>query len=253
MGGIKKFQKSVIAAMSPALVALATGDNEDSKALREAIKNHLFDLPGPKYANLPLTGPSAYVKELFRGFSEISRSLETLEGIQFLVGRFPFRSKRISAERYLQFHFEAYLAEVYVLKVRLDRYLKLLRRQHRGDARLAEICVHADALSQLVQASLKPILGIRHAHTHEERFKDEGISRLGTIALLMTGDDHKFATLMRNFYRIEHSKEKKRWKQIITRNNREIRRLLNAFLDDLHPLLFDEKTGHIRLPQKLAS
>jgi hypothetical protein len=251
MGGLKKFHKSLMGAMTPDLASSMTGDSEESKKLREALKNHIFDLPGPRYVYSTLTARRKHLTGVFRGFSEVWLSLETLDDIQFLLGRFPFRGTRITGERYLQLHVEAYLGEIYLFKVRLDRFLTMLLREYRGDPRLHEFQHHAASLSKLVNASLKPMLDARNAHIHEARFKDDGISRLGTIGLLTREGDGEFVRQMRAIYRAGHAKEKRRLKKIVATNRRAVRQLVDAYFSYLYPLLFDTKTGGLRVPSRL--
>src|SRR5207253_897042 len=103
----------------------------DQKAdFAQAMKNHLLDLDGPKEVKPKRTGRKTFCYKLFYGFTEIAGSLDTLEDIEVFIGRFPFRGTRITKERYLQFHVECHLAEIYLLRERLRSYLTLLERQY---------------------------------------------------------------------------------------------------------------------------
>jgi hypothetical protein len=254
MRALNKFQKSLIDAAFADRESWMTGGSSESKAFQEAFKNHLLDLPGPRYANLPLSPRKAYLFTIFDGFSEIVKSLGTLEDIQFYVARFPFRTDQISAERYLQFHVEAYLAEIYLLKERIDKFLKLVKRQHRGDSRHAQIHQQAGALLEISEKTLKGVVITRHAHTHQGRFKDDGISRLGTIGLLARRmHDRKLRELFKGLYRETHLKERKRWRATISSNNVAVRRLLDVIFRNLQGLLFDRKSGQPKFPSRLAA
>ncbi len=248
---MRKFGRLVMEAMRPDLEASLKGEGPESERLREALKNHIFDLPGPRYANNTPTERTKYLSQLFRGYSEIATSLDTFRDLKFLVSRFPLRGGRVSGDRYLQIHVEAFLAETYILKVRLHRYLKMLTRQYKGDGRQREIVVLAQVLRQVVDESLKNVVGVRDSHTHEERFKDDGISRLGTIGLLAKGGDKKFERLMKAYYRSEHAKQRQRWGRTIAASIRGVRTLLDAFFGRLLPFLFEAKTGRPRFPQRL--
>jgi len=253
MRALKKFQNSLINATFVDLPSLVKGNSADGKAFQDAFKNHLLDLPGPRYANLPITKQKAYLIRIFDGFSEIVKSLGTLEDIQFYIARFPFRADRIAPERYLQFHVEAYLTEIYLLKERIDKFLKRLSREHRGDGRYVRIHARASSLLEISERTLRGVVNARDVHTHQERFKDDGISRLGTIGLLAKGTrDRKLRRLFQGFYRETHFKEKKRWRARIASNNVAVRRLLDIIFRDLQPLLFDRKSGKPTFPSSLA-
>jgi hypothetical protein len=180
MKAINRFQRVLLKAVSPILTRVAEGN----RSLQDAMQNHIFDLPGPRYANFIQTAEETYVVSIFRGFGEVTRSLEVLEDIHFFVTHFPYRNTRIPAERYLQFHVEAYFGEVYLLKERLTKYLMTIERNFRKDCSRTEIQSMRKRLVKLVNASLDPVLKTRNSHIHDERFGDEGIKRLGTLALL---------------------------------------------------------------------
>src|SRR5262245_18778086 len=119
MKGLAKFQQAMAKAAQehfrPAMEA-------EREALGEVLRNEILNLDGPRYLNRRLTGRQIYFGKAFRGFFEISKSLQTLDDIAFYIGRFPFQNTRMSREKYLQFHVEAHLVEIYVLRERLKRY-----------------------------------------------------------------------------------------------------------------------------------
>ena len=91
--------------------------HKDDPGLGESVYNEIFDLGPPKKKFTRVrTKREAYVVTIFKGAVEISKSLEVLDDIAFLISRFPYRNTQISAESYLQFHVEAYFGEIYILK-----------------------------------------------------------------------------------------------------------------------------------------
>jgi hypothetical protein len=105
MAGFKKFSHTMLEVTKKYIMPKP----EEMKALGEVFQNHLFDLDGPKQVRSgPSTPKKVYFSKMFYGFTEIFDSLEMLDDIFFLAGRFPYANSRISRERYLQFLVEAH-------------------------------------------------------------------------------------------------------------------------------------------------
>ena len=55
------------------------------------------------------------------------------------MGRFPYSNTRVSKTRYLVYHMENYLNEVYILEQRLKSYFTIVGRLYRKDRRHQDI------------------------------------------------------------------------------------------------------------------
>ena len=214
--------------------------------------NVLFDIDGPRVVSRKPTERELFMGKMFRGFWEIDKSLETLEDIAFYVGRFPFQKTRVSPERYLQFHVEAWFAEVYILRERLDSYLRVLERQYKSDPGLPAIRARVKRLTDWLVKTLEGVSKTRGQHVHSVRFNNDGISRLGTINLLIHGSEDDLTHVMRLYHRIERRKVKKVWKSRLVANNEQIRKLLDIFFENLFPVVFDEGTNALKYPKRLS-
>lgn len=246
MKGFERFQKAMIEA---AQLHLKPAMEDHKEALAETMKNDLFDLDGPRQLDRQLSAHDQFFGRAFRGFLEISKSLETLDDIAFYIGRFPFHRTRITRERYLQYHVESYFSETYILRERLTRYVTLLERQYRRDPRISNVQGRCKALIDGITQSLEGVIDVRRRHVHEVRFSDDGIDRLSTLALLSRGSDDELSNLMKEYYREEHIRVKKIWVDRAKTNNNAIRQLLDVFFDSLYPVAFDEKTSLLRYPR----
>lgn len=224
----------------------------ERKPLSDALANHIFDLPGPTVVGGNFSGRQIHHSKIFKEFEEVSQSFDRLNDIEFYVGRFPFQNTTISRERYLQFHVESYLHEVYVLEQRLLRYLKVVERQFRNDSRLSEIRARCEILREVVRRALTNPVKLRGVHVHEERFSDKGLSRLRTIALLSDNGDDSLAPTMKSLYQWEHQKIKKHWKETIAANNVSTRDMLDTYFDELFKIVF-AKSGRMQYPSRLIS
>jgi hypothetical protein len=97
---------------------------EQLKEAGEANWNTIFDLEGPRsIKRKPLACEAWYSQRLFKPFSSIFKSHETLQNIEVYIRRFPFRGTRVSPVTYLRHNIEVYLQEVYVLRQRVIDFL----------------------------------------------------------------------------------------------------------------------------------
>jgi hypothetical protein len=242
MSGLSKFQKAILEAAKQHWMPLV---EEHKEEFGEAIKNHLFDLNGPRHLTRHQSSREQYFARIFRGFTEISTSLETLDDIAFYVRRFPFEGTRITRERYLQYHVETHYSEIYILRERLKAYITIFRRQFRKDPQLSNVEKQCDALTTTLDTALSGVVN---------RFSDDAIDRLSTIGLLSRGSDSsEFGQLMRSYYREEHNNVRRIWRDRMKENVKAIRQLLDAFFDALFPMVFDPKTETLRYPRGIRT
>jgi hypothetical protein len=250
MKGFNKFQLAMIKAARIHLYPLF---EEGLDTLGEALWNHIFSLSGPTVVNRKLTDRDRFFGKIFRGFLEISKSLETLEDISFYVGRFPFQKTRITAENYLRFHVEAWFAEMYILRERLTSYLKVVERQYKRDPHFSTIQARCRSLGDLITKTLQDVIALRGQHIHENRFSDDDMDRLDTLELLTHDLDDVVKSLMHLHHRIEHRKVRRAWKDRIVANNKAVRELIDVFFDVLFPVVFDEESQALKYPKRFKT
>lgn len=251
MKGFDKFENALMTAINR-LLAPWVKTKKKRKLVKAEIRKHVFDTGPPTPPGKP-TGRQEYLRKLFFGFREISVSLDMLKDIEFYIGRFPYRSMKITKERHLQFHAEAYLHEVYVLEQRLLLYLKVIERQHRGDPRLPVIKDECDALRPAVLSAWRELTGLRSQHVHRVRFSDTDIERLIAIRLYirLVGASHsKFAQMLQALYRTEYVKSRRGLKKWIASSNAATQEILDLYFDALFPAVFNDK-GKVRYPNRL--
>ena len=251
MKGINKFENAI---SETAKVNWLPIVNQHKDEFVEILGNYILDLDGPKHVNRNENNKELYFRKVFNGFNEITTSLQSLEDIAFYINRFPFRGKKITPERYLQFHVEAYYSEVYILSLRLNKYLTLLERIYKKDSRFKEIKKCCETLSNLLEETLKPLINLRGSHVHVIRFKDERIKLLVTLSGFCSNayaDDDELSKLFKNYYQEKYREVKKSWKNIAKNNNKNIRKLLDFFFEKLYPLVFNQETGDFLYPSRL--
>jgi hypothetical protein len=245
--GFDEFQRCILAAMGKEIHPLL---KEDWAPMAEVIGNHVLGLPGPTELNRARTGRQLHVGKIFQGFTEIMKSIDTLHLIEMCIGKPPTAGLSISQDRYLQFFYEAYLHEFYILQQRLLRYLKTIERQFRRCSQSAEVRPKCERVSKLVTQVLEPMVKIRGSHVHVIRAYDKGIDRLGTLTLLTNSSDTKFVSSIQILLRQESREIRKEWKRRVKDYNIATGDLLDVYFEVLKPLIF-ENDDAVKYPSRL--
>jgi len=219
MNGLDRFMKAMLQA---SLVHVDPSSKKDREALEEALQNHIFDLSAPKMVNRKLTGRDLFFVKLFHGSVEISKSFEMLDDILFYIRRFPFQKTRITPERYLRFHVEAWFTELYVLQQRLTSYPKIVERQYKSDSHFSTIQARCRTLCDSITEILKNFPDLRGQHVHTTRLNDDDINRLDTLTLFLTyHPDDDIKSFMHLYHRHEYLKVRRTWKDRVDANNKK--------------------------------
>ena len=248
MNGFAKFRETMLDIFGR---HIAPTSKKETRAIGKVTQNFLLDLEGPKHLTRNLTGRETYRGKTFRGFAEIFVSMERLEDIAFLVGRFPFQNTRISREQYLQLLVECYFSEVYVLQERLVRYVLFLERQYKRDGRFSSIRDEFKHFPSLIKIYLKPLVSVRDTHVHEARLSETSIRRLEALGLIARYSKNATASLLSPLYRQDCIKTKNRWKAKIKADAVTIRSFLDFYFEKLHPVVFNHKSGDFNYPSNL--
>lgn len=249
--GFEKFQRAYLRVGTKEFTQWLKS-KENNERLSEEIHKHLFDLgpATPPRGQGQRTGREEFFYKLSWAFREIAATTEALKHIEFYIGRFPYRNAPVSKHRYLQFHVEAFLHEIYILEVRLLKCLTMLKRQYRQDPRLPAIQDVSTQLGELVTSSLKKLVGYRGSHVHQYRLSEDHIDRLDSIHLYTLLPDRKLKRAFQAYYRSEYRKTRKSLKAWIGSANTSINQLLDIFFDGIYAITFN-KNGAVRYPSRL--
>lgn len=172
----EQFQKKLIEVVQPSILSGLKSEREE---FREIIKNTLFDLYGPRYFASSLTRrDEVFASQLFLDFNEIVASYLSLKDIEIYINRFPYRDTGVSALRYLKYHIESHLNEIYIFKERFEAYLTFVERRYRKSPISENVSSTAQGLKKIILSSLDGIITIRGAHVHSKRFSDQDLDRL---------------------------------------------------------------------------
>jgi hypothetical protein len=246
--GLDKFENALVAERMPEMVRFLRSKKK-GKLLIEEIHKEIFELGPPTPPGKP-TPRSRYHHWLLHHSSEIRRALDTMQDIEFYIGKFPYRKTRIAKHRHLQFHVEAFLHELYILQQRLLHLLTFIERQHRKDRRLPEIKVACGALNQFVIEAMKKGIAIRGSHVHRWRLSDTKIERLNAINFYTLMPGTELARVFKAFYESEYRKTRKLWRDWITNGTTEAQKLVDAYFHEVFKLVFNDK-GKLIYPRRL--
>jgi hypothetical protein len=238
--GLLRFQSS-IAVAATAIAKRQMKANPEGVA--QWVRSALSGVEAPRAASTPATSrDERFAIKISQGFSEISKSLESLETIAKLARRSPAASSGIDPAAQLRLLMEAWYHEVYILWTRCDSFTSIVTRAYKHDERGDDIRARMNELQAAVKRALSPVITVRGAHVHETRYNDFELSRLGTLSILAPGD-HRFERIRRAALR-DVRRTKVQWLQ---QRNSEVQKLLDVFFDQLHPIVFVRK-GKLRYP-----
>lgn len=84
---------------------------------------------------------------------------------------------KITYQKYIIYHIENYLQEIYILQERMKRFLKFLSKKFRKKGQI-QISSTLDRCLELFKEAVNNIVKIRGGHVHDRRYNDENLSAL---------------------------------------------------------------------------
>ncbi len=194
--------------------------------------------------------------DLSHGFNEIAISFERLKDLDVYISCLPNIKTPIEKIDYLSFLFENYFYETYILKERLNKYLKKIRDSYIEDKRYISIRKICILLINTIEESLKNITNLRGRHIHDFRYLDKDIKRLTSLILYKEYLDGLQKYLPEDYvipnFKNEYQKLRKKWKKIFKDNNKQIKILLNIYFEAMLKIVF-KNNGEISYPEKRNS
>ncbi len=181
-----------------------------------------------------------FFEKTFKGFMEISSTVEALRLTQVFVSLSPPRSRRIKKPEYLKYHVSLYLQEIYILKERLNSYATKIQRSYSKDSRKHVADAKIKPLFEMVKKSMDGLVLTRGSHVHEMRYSDEDLDRVSMFSLVSDADQ-EFEEALKLSYRLAKST----WKERIKTNNEELMKLLDYYFDELYEVITINDEVHI--------
>lgn len=191
-----------------------------------------------------VSAPDPVYGRVFRGFVEVLETYDALLDIAVYLRRFGFRGTRVSKNRYLRYHIQGHLQELYILHERLIAYARVLERTYKGSRRAAAFKSASFRTQQIVRKTLAGVVGTRGSHVHTRRFTDKQLEDLTGVELVAEhSDDLQFRRMLSWQYR----EVKAALLKTVTENNQEAQKLLDALAAEFLPILFT-KAGRLYRP-----
>jgi hypothetical protein len=162
------------------------------------------------------------MRDLFRKFFEVKESFRRLEMSKNFLIKIPTSSK-ISKLDYIRYHYEYYLNEIYISKLRINQLLDfLIRRSQKVSLSIEEIN-KMKAIKFAINDGTKGLIKTRGLHVHVKHYENGKLDQLGILHSLS-----KDFNIIRQ-YRDAELKELQ--KKIIT-EIKESHKNLNDFFED---------------------
>lgn len=178
-------------------------------------------------------------ESIFRGYLEISESLDSLELALRLIGLAPPRAKGVDKGKYLSFLVAAYLQDIYILEQRMTAYATKL-------SRLYKLPGLPSIVNEIVYQPLENIIKARGAHVHTRRYADEHLDAVETFALFKRVG-HGLGNHLDDEYRIAQL----HWMKLAKTNNIQIRQIAERYFKVVKAAIFVE--GRIKFPPPSAA
>lgn len=178
-----------------------------------------------------------FAVDSFQAFMEVGDAFQRLLDIEVYVRRFPFRGTRVTRERYMRFHVEAYLDETYILRERLAAFAKRTTRAYKKTNR-RELVIKIEKRLLATVSALDDVIAVRGRHVHESRFDETRLRNLGAIELI---ERNSADPIWSDFVNEQYPRVRRYWAGWVTEMNRVIQKLLDVYFSDLHRLMFDRR------------
>jgi hypothetical protein len=237
----KKFEDILINELKKYINNFFKNENQ-KKYLGQRIKDHLFGKDSSKYDALlaPLTERERFLKEIFDDYYEILMSFENMKMISIFVRQYPnyksYKNQKINKTKYLRYHIENYLNEIYIFEKRIEAFLNKLIKKLKSKQLNKEID-RINKLKDILYKSLEKAKDARGAHVHKYRFTNNKISQLNSLELFADIGGLKILSFYKDW---EYKQLRNEWAKIINENNNELQKLLDYILEGTKPIVFDK-------------
>lgn len=152
-----------------------------------------------------LTAWEKFLSDIFFSFTEILHSLENIQMISVFVKQFPsykkFEKYKITPAKFLRYHVENYLNEVYIYEQRTKYLLAKIEkkvRKYNLDSKKIKI------LRDMITTATRSVISLRGHHIHVKRFNDDKLDRLSFLEVVSEKEQQQI--INRIIYRSDRSK-----------------------------------------------
>ncbi|MFA6981300.1 MAG: hypothetical protein WC209_18380 [Ignavibacteriaceae bacterium] len=216
---------------------LLKGFEENKKDLGEVARNFLFEIEGPTSLNGNFSIRQKHIYKLFKGFSEIVDSKDNLKDISYYMAVYPYQNKNLSRSRNLVYHIENYFNEIYILKMRLLEYSKIIARSYRNEISQNPKDFYEKINLEVVR-TLSCLTEIRGKHVHIARYEHDDLRRLHQLQMFARHQEkNNEMKLWGDYFNFKYRETRTKWKKTFIANNENIIKLLNRYFEKLIPII----------------
>lgn len=236
----KDFQTELTTVVQPFILSSI---EKDRQAFREVITSRLENSKASRSFPQFTRRDEVFASRFFLEFDELVTSLLCIKDIEIYVKRFPYRDAGISSLRYLKYHIESHLNEIYLFQERVEAFLDFIQKRYRKNPIAPKVNVTAQNILALIKPFLQYVIHVRGVHVHSRRFTNDDFDRLTFLEEMKKSEAETFADL----YESEYKQARKKWAKTIQTINLAMEQLLNTICIELYSVLFDEN-GQIIYP-----
>lgn len=186
-GEFYEFEQAVMLGYLP-FILKELGTARRRERFANAVRRQLAGKPQLKRRRA-LSRDETFMSLLMNTVAEVRSSLQTLEDVSMFLNSFPYRSKKITQERYVRYHVEHFYQEVYILQNRLEVFGKRIARACRSSSNAEKVEAVTSAFSKLVRAFASHIIERRGEHVHVERLDDLELGKFSAYEMLARHDE----------------------------------------------------------------
>jgi len=236
----KDFQAKLTKVVQPFILS---NIEKERQAFREVIKSTLENSKASRSFPQFTRRDEVFASRFFLEFDELVTSLLCMKDIEIYVKRFPYRDAGISSLRYLKYHIESHLNEIYLFQERVEAFLDFIQKSYRKSPIAPKVNIISQNILTLIKTFLHSVVHVRGIHVHSRRFTNADFDRLTFLENMKRSEPEIFASL----YESEYKQARKKWAKTIQTINLAMEQLLNTICKELYSVLFDEN-GQIIYP-----
>lgn len=190
------------------------------------------------------------------GAFEIFNTYESILDAEIYIRKFPYSRTRISKSRHLKSVIISHLHNIFILKERMVRYLKVLRKRYgkKSSADGKFTLEITKLLENYTKDSFSHLNSTRNIHVHVEEFYDAGLEQLSLLENFINNNP-TVSSLdeFREYYDFEFNMIRKKKIEEIKKINADVEGTLDMFFGLIYPIVFDESDNLITIPARRVS
>ncbi len=189
-----------------------------------------------------------FLAEISIGAFEIFNTYESLLDAEIYIRKFPYSRTRISKSRHLKSIITSHLQNIFILRERMVRYLKVLRKRYSknssADGKLTlEI---TKILEDYTKDAFSHLNSVRNIHVHVEELYDAELEQLALLeSFIINNSTISSLDEFKEYYDFEFNRIRKNKIKEIKKINADTEEALDMFFGLIYSIVFDESDNFI--------